>query len=459
VAEAQDWLERFDVDGILERVRRGTPKGASLYLLDKAKSLVRLTLEEAALLLMDPDPEPVYEAAREVKEKVYGKRLVLFAPLYLSNRCANNCLYCGFRRDNSDLPRKTLALDEVARETEALIRQGHKRLLLVAGEGRGGNLNHLEGAIRTVYETKLDHGEIRRVNVNVAPLAVEEFQRLKAAKIGTYQLFQETYHRPTYERMHPSGPKKDYNWRISAMDRALEAGIGDVGIGALFGLYDYRFEVLGLLAHAMHLEEAFGAGPHTISVPRFKPAHGACFSKAPYPVSDESLMRIVAVLRLAVPYTGIILSTREPAGLRDKLFELGISQISAGSRTDVGGYALEKEGEGQFEVDDHRSLDQVICDLCEQDGMPSFCTACYRRGRTGERFMDLARPGEIGELCLPNAILTFEEYLLDYASEGTKGLGERVVARYLKKISSPALLNETSDRLARLTAGERDLYF
>ncbi len=418
-----------------------------------------LTLEEAALLLMDPDPEPVYEAAREVKEKVYGKRLVLFAPLYLSNRCANNCLYCGFRRDNNDLPRKTLTLDEVARETEALIKQGHKRLLLVAGEGQGGDLDYLEKAISTVYATKPEHGEIRRVNVNVAPLPLDGFRRLKEAKIGTYQLFHETYHHLTYERMHPSGPKSDYDWRITGMDRAMQAGIEDVGIGALFGLYGYRYEVLALIAHAKHLEEVFGAGPHTISVPRFKPAHGACFAEAPYPVKDDDLMRIVAVLRLAVPYTGIILSTREPAALRGKLFDLGVSQISAGSRTDVGGYALEKEGEGQFEVDDHRSLDQVICDLCEKDGLPSFCTACYRRGRTGERFMDLAKPGEIGDLCLPNAILTFEEYLLDYASEGTRGKGEQVISRHLREIGSPVLLEETQTRLARLTAGERDLYF
>ncbi len=457
--EAESWLERFNVDGILERVRRGTPKGASLYLLEKARTLSGLTLEEAAVLLLFPDPEPLFEVAREVKERVYGKRLVLFAPLYLSNHCANDCLYCGFRRDNSDLPRKTLTLDEVARETEALIKQGHKRLLLVAGEGQGGGLDHLERAIRMVYETKQDRGEIRRVNVNVAPLTRGGYQRLKASKIGTYQLFQETYHRPTYDRMHPSGPKKDYDWRISGMDRALEAGIEDVGIGALFGLYDYRFEVLSLLAHAKHLEEAFGAGPHTISVPRFKPAHGACFSEAPYPVKDDDLMRIVTVLRLAVPYTGIILSTREPAPLREKLFELGVSQISAGSRTDVGGYVIEKKGEGQFEIDDRRSLDRVICDLCEKDGLPSFCTACYRRGRTGERFMDLAKPGEIGDLCLPNAILTFEEYLLDYASEGTKGKGEQVISRYLREIGSPVLLEETRTRLARLTAGERDLYF
>ena len=427
--------------------------------MDKARSLSGLTLEEAAAILLSPDPEPLFEVAREVKEKVYGKRLVLFAPLYLSNRCANNCLYCGFRKDNRDLARKALTFDEVAEETEALIKQGHKRLLLVAGEGQGGDLDYLEMAISTVYATKPEHGEIRRVNVNVAPLPVHGFRRLKEAKIGTYQLFQETYHHLTYERMHPSGPKSDYDWRITGMDRAMQAGIEDVGIGALFGLYDYRYEVLALLAHAKHLEEVFGAGPHTISVPRFKPAHGACFSEAPYPVKDDDLMRIVAVLRLAVPYTGIILSTREPAPLREKLFELGVSQISAGSRTEVGGYVFEKKGEGQFEIDDHRSLDEVICDLCEKDGLPSFCTACYRRGRTGEKFMALAWPGEIGNLCLPNAILTLEEYLLDYASEETKGRGERVISRYLSEIGSPVLLEETQTRLARLTDGERDLYF
>lgn len=433
--------------------------GASLCLLDKARSLAGLTLEEAAILLLSPDPEPLFQAAREVKEMVYGKRLVLFAPLYLSNRCANNCLYCGFRKDNRELLRKTLTRDEVAQETEVLIKLGHKRLLLVAGEGQGGDLSYLESVIRTVYDTKANHGEIRRVNVNVAPLTVESFRRLKEANIGTYQLFQETYHRPTYETMHPSGPKSNYDWRISGMDRAVEAGIEDVGIGALFGLYDYRYEVLSLLAHAKHLEQVFGTGPHTISVPRFKPAHGASISEPPYLVSDTDLMRIVAVLRLAVPYTGIILSTREPAALREKLFELGVSQISAGSRTDVGGYAGEGEPDGQFEVDDHRSLDQVICDLCAKDGLPSFCTACYRRGRTGERFMDLAKPGEIGELCLPNAILTFEEYLLDYASDGTKDKGEQVITRYLREIASPVLLRETNSRLVRLSAGERDLYF
>ena len=440
-------------------------------ILSKALLLKGLSLDETAALLNCRDiafTEKLFTTARTIKEKIYGNRLVFFAPLYLSNECINNCLYCAFRKDNDKLERKTLSMNEIRNETIALESQGHKRLLLVAGEHpKSANVDYVTEAIRTVYATKNQktNGEIRRVNINVAPLSVADFRKLKEAGIGTYQLFQETYHRETYKTMHPSGPKSDYDWRITVMDRAQEAGIDDVGIGALFGLFDYRFEVLALLQHSQHLEKVCGVGPHTISVPRIEPAFNVPFTCAPpAPVSDFDFKRIIAILRLAVPYTGIILSTRERADFRDEAFQLGISQISAGSRTDPGAYsknsAMEKASAAQFSVGDHRSLAEVVRGISKNGFFPSFCTACYRLGRTGKDFMELAKPGFIQNYCTPNCILTFKEYLIDYCSNSEdRANGEKLIEAELKKIANETLKKEIMEKLKEIEKGKRDLYF
>lgn len=460
---------------------------------DKAREARGISPREVARLLHVTNEDSLavlYETAHEVKERIYGKRLVLFAPLYFSNFCVNNCVYCGYRRDNTFVRRK-LTKDEIVEEVKVLESMGHKRLALECGEDPVNcPMDYIEEVIETIYATKLGNGSIRRVNVNIAATTVENYRRLKAAKIGTYVLFQETYHRPTYEAMHPSGPKADYDWHLGAMDRAMEAGIDDVGIGVLFGLYDYKFEVLGLLYHAIHLDTTFGVGPHTISVPRLRPARGVTLDRFPHLVSDRDFKKLVAILRLAVPYTGMILSTRERPGFRDEVFAVGISQISAGSRTGVGGYRKEgpggadgtscgastgvasaaadraaattmdeSEDSAQFAVDDHRSPDEIIASLARSGYIPSYCTACYRKGRTGDRFMEFAKTGEIQNLCQPNAILTFKEYLLDYASDETRRAGEEAIRQHLEMIPSPKVRQETMARLARLEHGERDLYF
>ncbi len=444
---------------------RNKPRGQILDILAKAQKAKGLEPEEAATLLGVEDPDlirEIFQTAREVKLKIYGKRLVLFAPLYLSNYCVNNCLYCGFRRDNQSIPRKRLNPEEIRTQVGELEQLGHKRLLLECGESALSDIDYVEEAIGTIYETKKGKGEIRRVNVNIAATTVDHYRRLKAAKIGTYQLFQETYHRATYDAIHES-PKKDYERQILALDRAQEAGIDDVGLGVLFGLYDYQFEVLALLYHARHLEEEFGVGPHTISVPRFRPAGGVDFH-LPHPVSDESFKKLVAVLRLSVPYTGMIISTRESVEMRAEAFDLGISQTSAGSRTSPGGYGQQGEEEkscpsAQFQIADHRPPDEIIRSICQLGYLPSFCTACYRKGRTGKEFMDLAKPGRIHHLCGPNALLTFREYLLDYATEETRKVGEDALSHHLRDISQPDLREKTEERLQELEEGKRDIYF
>lgn len=429
---------------------------------EKARALGGLGLEDAAVLLQCEDPaslDLIFTAAREVKDAIYGRRVVLFAPLYYSSACVNNCLYCGFRRD-AQRPRRHLTLPQVAAEVSALEREGHRRLLVIGGETTGAKaVSHLLDVIRTVYETR-DGGEIRRVNVETAPMSVEDFRELSTARIGTYVAFQETYHRETYRTMHPDGPKADYEWRLGVMDRAMRAGIEDVGIGVLFGLFDYRFDVLGLLQHARHLEATHGTGPHTISVPRIEPTPDAPLSLSPpAAVSDLDLCKIVAILRLAVPYTGIILSTRETPALRDKLLDLGVSQMSAGSCTEPGGYASLKGSASQFPVADTRSLDDVIRSIAEHGYLPSFCTGCYRKGRTGADFMELAKPGLIRMHCLPNALLTYQEYLLDYASEETREVGMALIQRQLES-EVPRQRREPLRRsLERLRGGERDIYF
>jgi 2-iminoacetate synthase len=456
----------IDDRSIWEALERSGPAdgGRVRAILDRAREAKGLPWSDLAALMSLSDPghvEELFHAAREVKERIYGNRLVIFAPLYVSNLCGNECLYCAFRARNRELTRRALSQEEIAREVTHLVEQGHKRILLVAGEAYPAEgFDYVLRAIDTVYKTSSGPGEIRRVNVNVAPLTVPEFRRLKETGIGTFQLFQETYHRETYAAVHLAGRKADYDWRITGMDRAMEAGIDDVGIGALFGLFDWRFELLAMMQHVEHLEKTFGFGPHTISVPRLEPAVGSAMAaEPPHPVSDLDFKKLVAILRLAVPYTGIILSTRESAEVRRDAFALGVSQISAGSRTSPGGYdagsdVAESE---QFSLGDHRPLDEVIRDVAALGFVPSFCTACYRLGRTGADFMDLARPGDIKEHCGPNALATFQEYLENYASETTRTEGAACVARSLAEME-PELRARTSRMVERVVDGERDVF-
>ncbi|HQK78540.1 MAG TPA: [FeFe] hydrogenase H-cluster radical SAM maturase HydG [Syntrophales bacterium] len=427
----KDFIDDELIEQLLEATRRPTAARVR-EVIGKARELKGLSPQETAILLQAEDRDLVSEilqAAREIKRMIYGNRLVLFAPLYIANYCANNCLYCGFRRGNKELNRVALTMGQIRGEVEVLAREGHKRLLMLCGEhpDRSG-LDYFLEAIETAYGVKTEKGgEIRRINVEIAPQEVEGYRRLKKAGIGTYVLFQETYHHETYRKMHRDGPKADYLWRLTAMHRAQEGGINDVGIGALFGLYDYKFEVLGLLMHARQLERDCGVGPHTISIPRLEPALNAPAAMTPpCPVSDEDFQQLVAVIRLAVPYTGMILSTRETPAMRREIFDHGVSQISAGSRTNPGGYR-EGTSDGfraaQFNLGDTRTLDEVIHDISTHGHIPSFCTACYRLGRTGQDFMDLAKPGLIQRFCRSNAIFTFMEYLEDYAAEETKTAG------------------------------------
>ena len=442
--------------------------GAVRAIIAKARQYKGLSAGEVAVLLQVEDSEltrEMFAAAAEVKKAIYGSRVVLFAPLYISSHCINNCSYCGYRAGNTDQLRRRLSLAEIKEEVEILESLGHKRLALEAGEDPVNcPLDYVVDAIREIYSIKDGNGAIRRVNVNIAATTVDEYRRLHDAGIGTYILFQETYHRPTYATLHPSGPKRDYNWHTTAMDRAMQAGIDDVGIGVLYGLYDHKYETVAMFLHAEHLEKTFGVGPHTVSVPRLRPAGGMNLDAFPHLVGDDDFKKIIAVIRLAVPYTGLILSTRESAGLRDELITYGVSQISAGSCTGVGGYhQVYKEhagGDGlQFETGDHRSPNEVIRMLCEKGFIPSYCTACYRQGRTGDRFMSLAKSGEIQNVCLPNALLTFKEYLLDYADPDTRATGEALIAKSLADIPEDKVRAATAAELEKIEAGTRDLYF
>ncbi len=420
-------------------------------------------MEEAAALLHVSDPQnlnKIFEAAAYVKEEIYGNRLVLFAPLYISNLCANECLYCAFRCSNKDITRRALSQEEIVKETEALLKQGHKRVLLVAGENyMGEGLGYVCNAIDSVYRANVNGQTIRRVNINVAPLTEEEFRKVSKHKIGTYQLFQETYHEPTYKEQHIAGPKADFQFRLDAMERAMRSGIVDVGIGPLLGLYDYKFEILAMLEHIAHLEKTFGVGPHTISVPRIEPAQGSALSlNPPYKVSDEDFKKLVAVLRLTVPYTGIILSTRESAAMRDELINMGISQMSAGSKTNPGGYE-EEAATSQFTLSDERTLEQVIDSLADAGHIPSFCTGCYRLGRVGKDFMDLAKPGLIKTHCMPNAVFTFAEYLEDFAGPALKEKGYNLIEKTItKNLPDDSTKQFVRARLIEIKNGRRDIY-
>lgn len=454
----------IDHERIYEYLKNTTPPSRQELraILDHARELKGISFEEAERLLMVTEAdhlEEILETASFIKEEIYGRRLVLFAPLYVSNLCNNECLYCAFRRSNTFIPRRTLSQDEIRRDVEALVGEGHKRVLLVSGEGLGEEaLEYSLKAIDTIYSVKKGNGEIRRININIAPLSVAGFRRLHEARIGTYQLFQETYHYDTYKKMHPKGMKSNYLNHLTAMDRAMEGGIDDVGVGILFGLYDHHFEIMALLQHIRHLEERFGVGPHTISVPRLEPATGSdVASHPPFNVSDRDFRKIIAILRITVPYTGMILSTRETAEMRREAISLGISQISAGSKTNPGGYSDGSSAE-QFSLGDHRSLDEVIRDIVNHGYIPSFCTGCYRMGRTGNDFMDLAKPGLIKHYCLPNALTTFKEYLVHYGHPDTRVAGNALIEKMISDIPGEAVQARTREFLARVEAGEKDLY-
>ena len=431
----------------------------------KSLSKKRLNLEETAVLINAADPEliqEIKEGAKTLKNNVYGNRIVLFAPLYVGNKCSNNCTYCGFRASNTDQVRKTLDNDELIKEIEALEDNGQKRLILVYGEHAQYSPEYIADTVRTAYSVKKGHGEIRRVNINAAPLDVEGFKIVKEAGIGTYQVFQETYHKEAYKTYHLRGKKADFNYRLTSLDRAQEAGLDDVGIGALFGLYDWRFEVLGLVRHTNHLEACYNVGPHTISFPRIKDASMLDLGDK-YFVSDEDFARLVAILRLAVPYTGMILTAREPAQLRNELIQYGVSQIDGGTKIELGSYKNAQNSEqdlnkGQFRINDDRSLNEVIDELIEQEMLPSFCTSCYRAGRTGEHFMEFSVPGFIKRFCTPNAILTLAEYLMDYAPEHTAEKGWKVIEKNILTLDEKMQLS-VRDRIEKVKKGERDLYY
>lgn len=434
-------------------------------ILEKAALCKGLSHREAALLLECDDAEineRVFALAREIKQKFYGNRIVMFAPLYLSNYCVNGCVYCPYHAKNKTIMRRKLTQEEIRREVIALQDMGHKRLAIEAGEDPKNNpLEYILESINTIYSIHHKNGAIRRVNVNIAATTVENYKRLHDAGIGTYILFQETYHKENYEKLHPRGPKSDYRWHTEAMDRAMQGGIDDVGIGVLFGLNTYRYDFVGLLMHAEHLEAVFGVGPHTISVPRICSADDIDKGDFENAISDEIFRKLVAVIRISVPYTGIIVSTRESQKSREQVLEIGVSQISGGSRTTVGGYTeeLAHDNSAQFDVSDNRSLDEVVQWLLRLGYIPSFCTACYREGRTGDRFMSLVKTGQIANCCAPNALMTLKEYAEDYASPETKRLAEKLIAEEMVKIPNMAIRRRAMENLENIVNGKRDFRF
>ncbi len=462
--KGKPFIDVEEIESILEQSEATSEKVE--HVISKSLNKERLTLEETAILVNAREPElieKIKEGARKLKKEVYGDRIVLFAPLYVGNYCINNCKYCGFKVSNKNARRKTLSKEELIQNIEALEDNGQKRLILVFGEHPSYSPAYIAEAVKTAYSVKKGNGEIRRLNINAAPMDVEGFRTVKEAGIGTYQIFQETYHKPTYEKYHPSGIKKDYDYRLTSLDNAQEAGLDDVGTGALFGLYDWRFEVLALVRHANHLEACYGVGPHTISFPRIQSA--ADFEINPdYLVSDEEFTRLVAILRLAVPYTGLILTAREPQKIRREVLQFGCSQIDAGTKLEIGAYAddlMEKQDldKEQFLINDNRSLREVVDELLEDGYLPSFCTACYRKGRTGEHFMEFSVPGFIKHYCTPNAILTLAEYLQDYAPPSTAENGWKVIEKHLNQDMDEGMARAVSERLERVKQGERDIYF
>ena len=434
-------------------------------ILDKAALRKGLSHREASVLLACDDPElleEMYDLAEQIKKDFYGNRIVMFAPLYLSNYCVNGCVYCPYHRQNTHIPRKKLTQEEVAQEVIALQDMGHKRLAIEAGEDPVNNpIDYILECVKTIYSVKHKNGAIRRVNVNIAATSVENYRKLKEAEIGTYILFQETYHKKSYEQLHPAGPKHNYDYHTEAMDRAMEGGIDDVGIGVLFGLDKYRYEFAALLMHAEHLEAVHGVGPHTISVPRIKRADDIDPSTFDNGIDDETFAKICALIRLAVPYTGMIISTRESQAVREKVIRLGVSQISGASRTTVGGYTedIRPTETEQFDVSDQRTLDEVVQWLMSKGYIPSFCTACYREGRTGDRFMSLCKSGQIQNCCHPNALMTLKEFLEDYASEDTKRVGEELIQQELLNIPKEKVRGIARSYIENIESGQRDFRF
>jgi 2-iminoacetate synthase len=451
-------------------LKRKADPGQIREIITKAKNKEALEIEETASLLNADEPElieQIFDTARQLKKDVYGNRIVLFAPIYVGNYCINDCKYCGFRRSNPDSVRRTLTTEELRKQIEIMLRKGHKRTMAVFGEHRNYGPEYIADCVNEIYSVQLGNNSIRRVNINAAPLSHEGYRIVKEAGIGTYQVFQETYHHTTYAQMHPKGTRKsNFMWRLDSPARAIESGCDDVGLGALFGLADWKFEVLSLVAHATHLMEHYRVGPHTISFPRIRPASGVTIKEvAEHDVKDYDFLRLIAILRLSVPYTGLIVTAREPAAVRKTALGFGVSQIDAGSRIEIGGYdgkdaqmqALEKE---QFELGDIRPLDEVVCQLLDDGYIPSFCTACYRLGRTGEVFMEHAIPGFIQNMCTPNALTTLQEYLTDFASPKTKDAGEKILKQEFDKLPEGKRKFEILDRIERIrNTEERDLYF
>ncbi len=463
---AEEFISHQEILSSLQYAKQNANNKKLLQkIVSKAACFEGLSHREAITLLECEDKEilsEIYKLAKEIKQKFYGNRIVMFAPLYLSNYCVNSCLYCPYHAKNKNIPRKKLQGESLENEVIALQDMGHKRLAIEAGEHPTLNpIEYILDCINTIYSINHKNGAIRRVNVNIAATSVENYKKLKDAKIGTYILFQETYHKENYQRLHPHGPKSDYAYHTEAMDRAMTAGIDDVGIGVLFGLDNYKYDFTGLLMHKEHLEKSFGVGPHTISLPRIRPADDISTDDFDNGLSDDMFEKLVAILRIAVPYTGLIISTREDIKVRERLLKVGVTQLSGGSKTSVGGYA-EKEIQGdssQFEIADNRTLDEVVHWLLSLGHIPSFCTACYREGRTGDRFMRLVKSGAIANVCQPNALLTLAEYLYDYASSETQELGFRVIEKEIESITNEKVVQLVKNNLLSIKEGKRDFRF
>ena len=464
---ALDFIKDDEINSLIAKGKElVSDKELVREIIEKSKSAEGLTPEETAVLLNLEDKELIeemFKAARQVKEKLYGKRLVVFAPLYVSNYCVNNCTYCGYKYCNDELKRKKLNKEQLIEEVKVLESLGHKRIALEAGEDPvNAPLDYILDCIKSIYSIKFDNGSIRRINVNIAATTVEDYKRLKDAEIGTYILFQETYHKPTYERLHVSGPKHNYNYHTTAMHRAREAGIDDIGMGVLYGLYDYKYETLAMLMHAMDVEVTTGVGHHTLSAPRMRPSENVSLENYPYLVDDEDFKKIVAILRLAVPYAGLILSTREEPGLRDEIIALGVSQVSTGSCTGVGGYSeayVDPEEKPQFEVGDHRLPVEMIESLMEAGYIPSYCTACYREGRTGERFMEIVKSGELYKICEANALITLKEFIDDYGTDRTREIGDKLIKKSIDEIDNESFRKSVEEKINKISKGTRDLRF
>jgi len=465
--KAEEFISHEEILETLEYAKENADNRMLITaIIDKARKGNGLTHREASVLL-ECQPEDlnreIYALAEEIKERFYGNRIVMFAPLYLSNYCVNGCVYCPYHLKNRHIARKKLTQDEIRNEVIALQDMGHKRLALETGEDpMNSPIEYVLESIKTIYDVKHKNGAIRRVNVNIAATTVENYRKLAEAGIGTYILFQETYHKESYELLHPTGPKHNYSYHTEAMDRAMEGGIDDVGLGVLFGLERFRYDFTGLLMHAEHLEEVYGVGPHTLSVPRIRHADDIDADSFTNGIDDDTFAKIVACIRIAVPYTGMIISTRESQACREKVLKLGVSQISGGSKTSVGGYVLPELADDkseQFDVSDKRTLDEIVKWLIEMGHIPSFCTACYREGRTGDRFMMLLKSGQIINCCHPNSLITLKEYLMDYAKEDTKILGEKLIAKEIHKITNEKVRSRAEDNLREISLGKRDFRF